>query len=92
MKLADFGLAIEVQGEAQAWYGKLATTYHFLTVGKHAGATQEMSVAHVGTIFLYYLSIFCKLHIFFILTELIYIFFFFEELSSTPYVSLLSPV
>lgn len=23
VKLADFGLAIEVQGEAQAWYGKL---------------------------------------------------------------------
>jgi serine/threonine protein kinase len=22
VKLADFGLAIEVQGEAQAWYGK----------------------------------------------------------------------
>ena len=23
MKLADFGLAIEVQGEQQAWFGKL---------------------------------------------------------------------
>jgi len=27
VKLADFGLAIEVQGEAQAWYGKLASLF-----------------------------------------------------------------
>lgn len=29
VKLADFGLAIEVQGEAQAWYGKLAPDTFF---------------------------------------------------------------
>jgi len=27
VKLADFGLAIEVQGEAQAWYGKLTSLF-----------------------------------------------------------------
>jgi len=27
VKLADFGLAIEVQGEAQAWYGKSALLF-----------------------------------------------------------------
>lgn len=27
VKLADFGLAIEVQGEAQAWYGKFAPIF-----------------------------------------------------------------
>lgn len=30
VKLADFGLAIEVQGDQQAWFGMTHTTYSFV--------------------------------------------------------------
>lgn len=29
VKLADFGLAIEVQGEQQAWFGKIQLYFHY---------------------------------------------------------------
>lgn len=38
VKLADFGLAIEVQGDQQAWFGKKAQTVtHTLTHIKYVG-------------------------------------------------------
>lgn len=30
VKLADFGLAIETQGDAQAWYGKLTLLFSII--------------------------------------------------------------
>jgi len=36
VKLADFGLAIEVQAEQQAWFGKIERTpfHDFITISK----------------------------------------------------------
>ena len=49
MKLADFGLAIEVQGDQQAWFGK-----HLLTVlnnnSKNNTATTSLILARSSAI------------------------------------------